>query len=395
MKFQSVILTVVLSHWGKVAAEASVEELAYPQIIDSLTNNACTHNHVEGSCDAAPIENIEFVNSNQNDTDNEEDYESDEYSQYSSDADDEYSEYDSDDEHSNYDSDEDSYHDKELHETEREKTEENDFNRFDEFSQHDSDEDSQQSRISTDEDDTSQVSRRNSDEEDSVYSSAKSSVYSGSSSEWEESDFEGEPSTPKQYWQHYKCHERFKHERPIHTKEDWEKAMNVYNDVMGEHVLNKEIESLKVKVEARQAGKKGRGIFAMEPIEKGTLMWSTDRTARFQSGNAYNKFLQNLDEDFACDVLQWAYVQSINPSEEQDNNANDLRISVDLDECSFCNDGRSKHRSNMACDEDKAQDYEGGCQFNYFATRNIEKGEEILCHYDEFAIADGWWEFYD
>ena len=386
MKFQSVILTIVLSHWGKVAAEASVEELAYPQIIDSLTNNACTHNHVEGSCDAAPLENIEFVNSNQNDTDNEEDYESDEYSQYSSDADDEYSEYDSDDEHSNYDSDEDSYHDKELHDIEREKIEENEINGFDEFSQHDSDE---ISRISSDEDETSQISR-NSDEEDSVYSSAK-----GSGSEWEESNFEGEPSTPKQFWQHYKCDERFKHERPIHSTEDWEKAMNVYNDILGEDILNKDKESFKVKVETKQAGKKGRGIFAVEPIEKGTLMWSAKRTARFQSGDAYNKFLQNLDEDFACDVLQWAYVQSINSNEEQDNNSNDLRISVDLDECSFCNDGRSKYRSNMACDEDQAQDYEGGCQLNYFATRNIEKGEEILCHYDEFAITDGWWEFYD
>ncbi|GFH46324.1 hypothetical protein CTEN210_02798 [Chaetoceros tenuissimus] len=394
MKFQSVILSIVLSHWGKVAAEASVEELAYPQIIDS-TNIECNNNNVEGSCDAAPIDEIEFVNSNQNDTENEEDYESDEYSQYDSDADDEYSEYESDDEHSNYNSDEDSYHSRDLHEINSEEMKENEINGFDETSQHDSDEDSQHSRNSSDEDDTSQISRRNSDEEDSVYSSAKSSVYSGSESEWEDSDFEGEPSTPKQFWQRYKCHERFKHERPIYTKEDWEKAMNVYNDIMGEDILNKEIEPFKVKVETRQAGKKGRGIFAMEPIEKGTLMWSTKRTARFQSGDAYNKFLQNLDEDFACDVLQWAYIQNINSSEEQDDNVHDLRISVDLDECSFCNDGRNKYRSNMACDEDQAQHHEGGCQFNYFATRDIEVNEEILCYYEQFAVTDGWWEFYD
>ena len=65
----------------------------------------------------------------------------------------------------------------------------------------------------------------------------------------------------------------------------------------------------------------------------------------------------------------------------------DLRISVDLDEGSFCNNGED---ANMGCDEDAAREYEGGCKNNYFALKDIKAGEELECSYEQFALSTGW-----
>ena len=68
----------------------------------------------------------------------------------------------------------------------------------------------------------------------------------------------------------------------------------------------------------------------------------------------------------------------------------DLRISVDLDEGCFCNNGRSD--GNMGCDEEAAKEYEGGCKDNYFALKDIKAGDEIECKYGQFVV-QGWHTF--
>lgn len=150
-----------------------------------------------------------------------------------------------------------------------------------------------------------------------------------------------------------------------------------------------------VRVQARQADHKGRGIFAMEPIKKGQKVWSTSMTARFTSGNDYRAFLAEIPADLACDVIQWAYVQSL-PSIDEDTER--AFISVDLDEGSFVNscgdeggsDDDEDTEANLGCHQEAAQHEEGGCKLNYFATRDIEVGEEILLDYSDFAISHGW-----
>mmetsp|Transcript_8157 Transcript_8157/g.12336 ORF Transcript_8157/g.12336 Transcript_8157/m.12336 type:complete len:104 (-) Transcript_8157:131-442(-) len=97
-----------------------------------------------------------------------------------------------------------------------------------------------------------------------------------------------------------------------------------------------------------------------------------------------------LDGDFACDVMQWAYVQDVSDSEEYE----ELRISVDLDEGCFCNNGEgSDEPGSVGCDEDEAVNFDGGCTSNYFALRDIEAGEELICNYGEFVVLHGWREF--
>jgi hypothetical protein len=77
-----------------------------------------------------------------------------------------------------------------------------------------------------------------------------------------------------------------------------------------------------------------------------------------------------------------AYVQDVGDG--------DLRISVDLDEGCFCNNGGSD--GNMGCDEEAAKEYEGGCKDNYFALKDIKAGDEIECSYGQFAVG-GWHTF--
>ena len=77
-----------------------------------------------------------------------------------------------------------------------------------------------------------------------------------------------------------------------------------------------------------------------------------------------------------------AYVQDVGDGE--------LRISVDLDEGCFCNDGGGDDEANTGCDKDASRDVEGGCRENYFAMSGIQAGEELLCSYSQFVVGDGW-----
>jgi hypothetical protein len=67
----------------------------------------------------------------------------------------------------------------------------------------------------------------------------------------------------------------------------------------------------------------------------------------------------------------------------------ELRVSVDLDEGCFCNDGGGDDEANTGCDEEAARDVEGGCRENYFAMSDIQAGEELLCSYSQFAVQGG------
>ena len=140
-------------------------------------------------------------------------------------------------------------------------------------------------------------------------------------------------------------------------------------------------------------------------------------TARFRDGPSYRKFIFGLEAGFACDVLQWGKLAQVKKAFSsagqffistqsllllsttmhslayvQDIGAGDLRISVDLDEGCFCNDG-SGRGANMGCDKKAAKEYEGGCKENEFALKDIKAGDELECSYGEFAVPTGWRKF--
>jgi Proteins containing SET domain len=195
-------------------------------------------------------------------------------------------------------------------------------------------------------------------------------------------------------WSALKCDHIFLEERPIHSEIEWKRAIEIYNDIMNEGSQKLEFSGVKgfrVLVEAKQSPGKGRGIFAAQTIRKGEIVWTSKRTARFDNAVDYIEFIFELDPPFACDVLQWAYIQDISTVTGQE--SPNLKISVDLDEGSFCNDSGYGIHHNLGCDPNLASQVHGGCTSNYFALHDIEVGEELLCDYSSFAIPDGWHEF--
>ena len=190
--------------------------------------------------------------------------------------------------------------------------------------------------------------------------------------------------------------------RPVHTEDDWNLLRTRYENVVGlarsslKHNMAV-ADGFRVAVKTTQAGDKGRGVFLQEAVPAGTLIWSTVKTARFDSGADYRRFLYSVPPDLACDVMQWAYVQSLpGGNKENPRQTEKLYVSVDLDEGSFINsaedwlDHGDEISPNLGCHEQAAKKDPGGCKENYYALRDIEPGEELLLDYGSFAIQDGW-----
>lgn len=194
-------------------------------------------------------------------------------------------------------------------------------------------------------------------------------------------------------WNYLQCEEIFASDRPIHSAQTWNHARQVYKQIVGydqssigmigddEPISN----GFRVAYEVKQVPPKGRGIFADQDIQKGQLIWSTKKTARFSDGNSFRKFTLSVERGFACDVLNVSYVQRLENGE--------LQISTDLDDGSLCNSEDEDNDANMGCDKDAAKNYEGGCTENYFALHDIKSGDELICSYGSFVIENGWKEF--
>lgn len=105
-----------------------------------------------------------------------------------------------------------------------------------------------------------------------------------------------------------------------------------------------------------------------------------NNTVIFSNGRSFRKFLfgiyerrSEFDPGTACDVLKWSWIQKW----EKAQGTKPLVIFSPLDVSGLTNDGKD---ANMDCgvgDED-------------IAKRNIAKGEEITCHYLDFASPGSW-----
>lgn len=86
---------------------------------------------------------------------------------------------------------------------------------------------------------------------------------------------------------------------------------------------------------------RGRGVFALEDIPKGSLIWTTEYTAWFEEGDAFRRFLEPLADDIVCDLLMWCYTIDFSSSSTSDDSGKKL-IGCDLDA------GKSTSKTNSS-----------------------------------------------
>jgi len=143
---------------------------------------------------------------------------------------------------------------------------------------------------------------------------------------------------------------------------------------------------------------KGRGVYATEPISKGTLVVDLDNgsTGIFKVGHSWREFAVSLPKETACNFIEWSWVQTIPPENDDDDDIrNGLTIFIAFDESNLMNSADwDGVEANVRCgrppEHDEAE--RGPCRFHYYAARDIAAGEELLINYGEFEDLDqqGW-----
>ncbi|KAL7497092.1 hypothetical protein ACHAWT_007452 [Skeletonema menzelii] len=149
-------------------------------------------------------------------------------------------------------------------------------------------------------------------------------------------------------------------------------------------------------VEIKDAGKKGKGIFATERIKKGSLVMSLNagNVGVFKEGVTWRKFVATLPRETACNFIEWCWIQEIMPETE---NESDIRTGLTIfcafDESNLMNTAgwEDGEEANIRCGDYSIENEEerwGPCRFDYYATKDIEAGEELLMNYSEFEDED-------
>lgn len=198
--------------------------------------------------------------------------------------------------------------------------------------------------------------------------------------------------------------------KTIHTTETWETFNRIYNEVIAATQGDEELQQeptipekfekngFQFPVEVKFDEVKGRGVYSMGHIPKGSLLYISTNNGAFLNGQTFRNFLKALPPKLACDVMIWAFVRWVSPeSEETDAHM----VCVDLDEGSFTNSADSDNAYNMALgndagklfadmDEEEEVELWHGCKMKFYAYRDIEEGEEILASYEDFAEVAGW-----
>ena len=165
-----------------------------------------------------------------------------------------------------------------------------------------------------------------------------------------------------------KCydHAMIQHKR-LYSDDDWNSLWQKFQDasLYPYPIPNP---SKKLYYTAYSKGK-GRGNFASRNIKAGEHIYHGYKNAAFfQEGESFKRFLSLLSKEAACDVLEWSFMQDLT----NDGNA---VLCLDMDGGALFNDG-SPHQ-NMQ--------YKEAWSLNKYATRDIQKGEEITEEYDIFT----------
>lgn len=110
-----------------------------------------------------------------------------------------------------------------------------------------------------------------------------------------------ENKTLADLWFNLECDYLYKKPRSIPTKAEFRASIDLYNSLADlTDRLDPDLETFQIKTEVKQSEGKGRGVFALESVKKGSVLRTTD-SAYFESGDEYRKFILGLEKDFACD----------------------------------------------------------------------------------------------
>ena len=179
--------------------------------------------------------------------------------------------------------------------------------------------------------------------------------------------------------QHLNCSELYaRQQQTVHDQDAWKEMRRTYVRVVGADASTVGPTEMGYNGFCRpyyvDHSEAGRGIYAKDDVPQGSLVWHNIRTATFSEGAHFREFVMTLPREYGCDVLQWSYVT-------------DGKIMCDLDEGSFCNNADDYRDANIDLDETlSAQFITKAAQL--FATREIKKGEELVCNYAGFSDAE-------
>ena len=212
--------------------------------------------------------------------------------------------------------------------------------------------------------------------------------------------------------------------RPLYTSQDWQRLQTIYKSLGGGTVDYSgtvdypESEAPHDFIPPFKSGytidNKGRGIFATRYIRKGEMTYGGKKNyAFFSSGEEYRRFLNELTDAEACDIMMWSWPQwnmgrdgstmivvllddnslqnhadGIDDDEEILSDYHDEKI---IDMISMANKKKAKNGRQVA---------NTGCpshmecgMFDEYALDDIQKGEELVCDYDRFFDEKLWTDF--
>lgn len=179
---------------------------------------------------------------------------------------------------------------------------------------------------------------------------------------------------------------------PIPSHETWVMLRNVYRSIAGNAssiLVTDEKPDFFVPYKVELISGKGRGVIATAPIKKGTLIWTSNEhySARFPNGEMYRKFLSAIPPEWACDLIDWSYIEEVRGS-----NLSQLTITTDLNNGSFMNTkwNYDDPEENTGFVQELSKDVPGDWKKNIFALQDIAAGEELMVHYADFADPSAW-----
>jgi hypothetical protein len=186
----------------------------------------------------------------------------------------------------------------------------------------------------------------------------------------------------------------------MHDDENWRSLQETYKQVVGLEnasipaVFDRAVTGYQVPIYIDFAKEEevGRGVFAKELIPRGTLVWQSTMTAKFENGQDFREFLKRLPPELACDVLSWAYTRKmlLSVKESPKLKRQGQVICVDLDEGSYTNSGMTDFQCSIGFADKFSAKRASGCDLEFYSNRDILAEEEMRLDYLTFAELGGW-----
>lgn len=143
----------------------------------------------------------------------------------------------------------------------------------------------------------------------------------------------------------------------------------------------------------------GRSVWVEEDVKKGTLVWSSQgQTSCFAEGYLWRQFILSLPRYLVCDGMAFSYmaIKLVEHKEYAEDGSvtvtkkEKIMACTDTDEGAFMNSGDYKgSNANVGCPPGYSKKK---CEYGLkmYALRDMKKGEEILCSYDDIWVPKGW-----